>query len=559
MTKWFVLLIVLLSSVFCNAATEKSYAADHYIVDLHLLDKGSIHVEETVVFHFTGGPFHYVKRDVPDSKVDALIFEKALMDSVLITQSSVPNFYQISRRRGLHIKWNYTPLKDETHSYTFSYLVVGAYLLENGMVHLLWKPLPTDFSYPMQKATVNIHLPKEIPASRISYGPETSLIPQVVSDSLLVYEYHYLAPGTEVRVDLKFPENLIPVRQPDWISHKHVAVRQIIIVLVSFFILFFVIIIFAVVIGINRSNRMKHYHEGRLIINEFPSVLEPALVCRLLNGSFSITTAVYATLVNLAQKGVLTMQSIPKQKWYETYGGLNFSYKENQVELTPTEQMITDFVFGNQPTVNSVSLLELQKILSKNTRYMQRYIDDSLIRDGLIDSFQLDKRKRIMTFGIIMMLVSFAVIFGIISIQGDLALKIIIPFVAVFLLSNLLLISAALRVIFTESGLSEIACWKSYAKYLKKRMKEPFGDGNAEEFSRIFPYSLVMNLGREWVNYFKKNGVDVGAVWLEFDGSIKDTYTPFIIISNISSPSSGGSSSGGGGSGGGGGGGSSAG
>ncbi|HNX00807.1 MAG TPA: DUF2207 domain-containing protein [Candidatus Cloacimonadota bacterium] len=557
MNKWIILVLILQSLLVFNLQAQKTYNAENYLVNLYLQNDGSILVNETVIFHFTGGPFRYVNRYVPNKKCDGLIFEKAFMDDKEITKSSTPSYYDLNQINGIRLKWHYAPIQDETHSFSFSYIVKGAYTLENGMVHLLWKPLPSEFEYSMKQALVKIHLPSELPADRISYGAEQSQSPTVMGDSLLVYEYPDLAPNSVKRIDLRFPENLIQVQPPQWIKHQNDDRIMGMYLAISCLVFFVFIVFFSILSIIRRTSNYSHYCDPNAVFTDFPSQIDPATLCRLYNGPYGIATALYATLVQLAQKGVISIVSTHKKKWYETYGGLNFTFLENQTELTSIEQLVIDVVFGNPPTTNPIDLIQLQTILRKNSRYFQKSIEEDLIRNGFIDSDKLAKRKKILFIGILITLVDFAALVGSLAYFKEISPSILIPFVAVFLTGIILLVVGGMKMIFTEAAMTELACWNIYKTTIKRRMKDPMGEGDANEFNRVFPYTLAMNLGREWVSYFKKNGVDVGNTWLQYDSNSSDAWAPYVLISTISSPTSGSTSGGGSAGGGGGGGGSS--
>jgi uncharacterized membrane protein YgcG len=371
----------------------------------------------------------------------------------------------------------------------------------------------------------------------------------------LVYEYNNLSPDTVKRIDIRFPEGLIPVTKANLISHKHNTVKIPQKLIVAFIVIFIGIILFWILYAIRMARKYAAYNGEMITYDDLPSNLEPALLGRMLNSTYYTITSVYATFVFLAQKGVTRIQSLPKTKWYETAGSLGFEYVENEVELTPTEQATLEEVFGRPPVPGVVTLLDLQKIMMKSSKYLQKEYEDELIKLGFIDPFQVEKRKKLLTIGLIITFLEFMLLFFAIAYFRILGLLVIIPFALLMFISLSTLMAGGITRIFTESGMMEIAAWNAYAKNLRKIMKEP-NTYSADEFNRIFPYALVMNLGKEWVSYFKKAKIDLGVDWLVTEMNTTDSWAPFILISNISSPSSGGGYGGaGGGSAGGGGGG----
>ena len=66
-------LFLLFSAGIVSAHTsDKVYTADRFDISAQVLQTNTLRVTETEVFHFSGGTFSFVKRELPTDNIDGI-------------------------------------------------------------------------------------------------------------------------------------------------------------------------------------------------------------------------------------------------------------------------------------------------------------------------------------------------------------------------------------------------------------------------------------------------------------------------------------------------------
>jgi len=158
MTKKLVPLILVLMLALilpAPALAGKNYRAERFDVQLDLQPGGHLLVTESVKFHFEGGPFTYVFRNLSQRKTDGITVLEASLDGVPLPQGSQAGQVEIENGDSLKITWHFAPVSDQTHTFTLRYRIAG--IVTTGATDTLLRDvIPEEHDYPIE--TVNIYL-----------------------------------------------------------------------------------------------------------------------------------------------------------------------------------------------------------------------------------------------------------------------------------------------------------------------------------------------------------------------------------------------------------------
>lgn len=156
-----ILLLVLVAAP--AAAQEKSLYWEVYDVDITVLENGDFRVVETQHLVFTNGTFRYGVRHIPLEFVSE-ITDVAVSEagSTVYRQSSADDEYTYRTYvtdDEFNIRYNFPPTTDSDRTMVLEYTVKGGLLYYEGGDQLVWKAIPSNPDFPIQHASVTVHLP----------------------------------------------------------------------------------------------------------------------------------------------------------------------------------------------------------------------------------------------------------------------------------------------------------------------------------------------------------------------------------------------------------------
>jgi uncharacterized membrane protein len=161
-----VALTVLSLSGSAHAQTAKSFQLTALNVEATVLADGSMQVEETVTYDFSGGPFTFAFRTFkPDWFNRIRDFAAAEQGAPLRVEPGADRW-----------TWQYAPTSDSSHTYTLTYRVAGAVDVGSDVGELYWQFIGTDHPG-VRSMNVHINLPGEYPvAAPATADSDTSVV-----------------------------------------------------------------------------------------------------------------------------------------------------------------------------------------------------------------------------------------------------------------------------------------------------------------------------------------------------------------------------------------------
>lgn len=156
-----VAVLIVLATPAAAQSPTRGLSADSLTLDLTLLPDGSLDVEETITFRFTGRTFRQVDRRIPIRRTDGIIDVNALMDGRALGSDGDQRVSVRTGRRDLRARWRFPRTGDTTHSFTIRYRAMGVMQLANGRAELRWHVLPMRHRYEIGVATVRWRSPAD--------------------------------------------------------------------------------------------------------------------------------------------------------------------------------------------------------------------------------------------------------------------------------------------------------------------------------------------------------------------------------------------------------------
>jgi hypothetical protein len=112
---------------------------------------------------FTAGTFRFGVRSIPTantSSIDQVQVSELGGQAYSRSSSGDPYTFDVNQAGGdLNIRYNFPPTNDASRTIVIEYTVCGGLLYYPAGDQLVWKAVPSNDSFPIQNASVTVHLP----------------------------------------------------------------------------------------------------------------------------------------------------------------------------------------------------------------------------------------------------------------------------------------------------------------------------------------------------------------------------------------------------------------
>jgi len=538
-------------------AFPKSYQASRFNVTLGVEPGGNLLITETVDFHFEGGPFTYVFREVPVKESDGLDQFQGFMDGqeLRIGAGEMPGLELQQKSSSVRVIWHFPPTSDAAHSFVVKYRARGAVRRENGQDLLLWKAIPPDHGYRIESGRVQVIAPSGV---RLDGQPEANRKATVrTSGQEITFETGKLDKNHGLTVSVPFVEGSILSQPPTWqqeTKHRNAEIADALTLAIA-------VAAPLLVIGVLFILRLRPKNSlprmaGPTVVASPPDDLPPALVGAV-RGSWSDWRVALATLIDLGERGFLEIEAKPKRWW--TTRDFTLRRKSNPGNLNQVEQVLLRLVFGSdQAYAGEVPLRKAQRQLTRRWRQFTRALREEAQAAGFIDADRERTRRKWVVIGTTMMLLSLAATGASLAAfvpQGRVTPIVVAVAVclAFFTLGLLVLILGVALTRLSDGALARKQGWDAFRKYLKDLAAQRT-QLQPEWLTSYLPYAIVLGLGNQWAKAFKDRGMPAQLAWLvgtdQFDGSEVAALVAVLNSSGAGHSSPGGGAAGGGGGGG---------
>ncbi|MGA9397562.1 MAG: DUF2207 domain-containing protein [Anaerolineaceae bacterium] len=557
-----------------SAFAGKDYIAEQFDVDIDLKTDGSMQATETIAFRFMGGPFTYVYRDLEKTRTDGISFVCAGQDGIPlpVNGETALDWVEVEDGDPLSVTWHFQPTTDQTRIYSLTYQVSGV-VRKNGTDTIVWMAIPQDHDYRVQGSRITVNYPSgaklsDLPllSGSLDYRVESVGNPVILTTGPVEVD-------TPLVLTLNFGGGTLTENAPVWQINEQRrqerSAKTMPITIAGFLSVFFVLMIVLVVIA--RKPRTTDEITLPPSTNRPvspPTDYKPAVAAVLAARLNPMMMHSLATLIDLAQRGIVTIEQLPG-KWLNSnrFELVRLPYSGS---LSPHEQVLMEALFTKrgQP-IERIDLSEYAQLLSKRWSDFSKAIKLEISALGLINPERKQQQIRMFIVSVCMLLAGFFLAIGMaifimarpspLSLDMDqLASGFLGGFIALFGSGVIYIIFAALYTPLSAEGRWISSQWNGFAKYLKDIIALREQTVRPDTFSHFLPFAAGFGLGSQWAKSFHKRGSAEVPTWFhalnaqDADGSY-GAFTAFMAnsSSSASSSSSGGAggASGGGGSG----------
>ncbi len=517
--RWFILLAVLISIgaavPIVQAASTCSLTWDRYDADIRVNTDGTLTVTEIETIHFTGS-CHKGFRVIPQAR--------GTTDNIAVWEgdrrytanaASDYSFDTYHDDNGdINLTWYFPYTSNSTHVYNIQYTVHNGllYYPNDGYDRIQWKAIPADHAYPILNSTVTLHLPAGAPilngdsGSRVGVAAGNPATASVGSDRFTA-QFDAIAPlssgdGIEIRAD--FQHGAVAGTAPAWQAQYDFQEKYGPIISFAGCILGLLLIL-----GGALWVYLRWYTRGRdpltgLVaeyVAEPPSDLPAGVVGTLVDEKADMQDII-ATLIDLARRGVITMQE------EQTVGFLGIGSTR-------------DFVFKRVGTANASGLRDYERTLLddvvpagerklsdlKNSFYtsipeIKKGLYSEVVKEGLFPTRPDSVRSRWAGVGCAVIILAIAGGFLAGMAFADTAIGILFPFIGLGFFGLVTISASSAMPVKTRKGSEAKAAWLAFKRYLENIKQYTKVEEATAQFDKYLPYAIAFGIDRSWINTF---------------------------------------------------------
>jgi uncharacterized membrane protein YgcG len=503
----------------------------------------SIQVEENISYDFGENERRGIYRTIPLRGIN-------IKGDIQTLHNSKPATQDISRGGDITIK-----IGDEDiyltglNQYSITYQVKGVIEKLQDRDELYWQITGNKWEVPIEQASATILLPADLQdkvgdtlycyTGISSSTAQDCTITWTNARTIEIKSNQSLAAGEGLNFAIGFP--LGTLTPPTWWEENQELIYKSIagvILVIGSLILYFVWNTWA------RDPKIR-----TPIVRQYdaPKGMSPAAIIRFKN-TYSTPVEISATIISLAQQGILNITQIEEKKWFSN-GIYQFDLKDipKGKTLKPFEQELLGILFkGKRKTVTTKDLTDEHIGDKFNIIYK------SIYRDEVKQYFAINPNIPRSILGVIVVgLFILAFIIGV-FISGWIAISL-----------NILAILAAISAFYapkrTEEGTRVLEHILGLEEYIRVAEKDRLQFQEKEYiFFEILPFAIALGLATVWAKAFE-GLITANPDWYTSHNGVIFIPTDFVssidssLSSTMSSASSGGGSAGGGSGGGGGG------
>jgi Predicted membrane protein (DUF2207) C-terminal domain/Predicted membrane protein (DUF2207) N-terminal domain len=533
----FVLLLLL-----CNVLLAKSYYAQDFNCQLNVRENGDLHVRETFRYHFSGGEFTWVKRNIPKRATDGLEFIRAFVkdtDGNIISETDNYKFED----NHLIVRWDFEPTNDNSLDFELEFIARHVCYHDGEMLIFDYQPLPRNHDFIIDQGKVEVIMPRGLPKVMGTYSTTSEKVLVSYTDNSVIYIFYNMEGDETFPVVLTMPGDTLPIEKPHWqeIDDKQKYYGKYFLWLAG---VLLVIVLSLLMKLVDKAQRYKnHYTPDNLPENLYE--IHPGFVSKIINNMDNSSAPFAAIFFRLLKLGFMKIETVKKGKYNVA---LNDQIPENSIDKNLYE------ILQNFVEKGTVNIKKIFLNLSKHRKDFNYELAIGLYDAGYVDETQhrrLKKQHFWLTVSLIVLIV--AIFAGIIrfSFGYPYILFLSIPLTALF---TYIIYKTSTVDVLTDKGYEEKYTWLLWKKTMLHNLKKEPEKVVASEFDVIYPYAMVMGFADRYLKFFKKSGIDLTESKLmqsfdspeEFSGFMA-TYAAIFASSGSSGASGGGAGAGGGG------------
>ena len=447
-------LCLLLAMVPGVSAASREYRAERFDVAVTVLPAGDLDVRETLTFDFQSGTFEKVWREIPGRRTDGIEIIDATMDDAPFSIGDGPGHIAVSGSRRTRVEWRFTPIGPSTHTFGLRTPVVERRRVGAATIAV-------------DEGTIDVR------ASEISRNGW-------------------------IEIETVLPAASLVSRQPAWrtsemnaaaLGPRWVMAAGSIAVLGILFVL-----------AVRRQ-----YDPPSIVTTEsatisLPEKLPPALAGALINNGRSHVGHALATIVDLADRGVLGVRELHRQLGVRRY---ELAQLPGTHDLTAHEEMALITAFAGRG--DDVTLSRARARLARGSRRFSSAVEMDLGARGLLDPSRKAVRDRLLAIGIVLLLggaVGAIPIAALVDRYGPWPFLLALGFVVAGFAG---IIASATTTALSNEGLVRAARWRGFKRHLKKTMRDRRSPAGESFTSRDLSYAIALGLAIQSSHYLRRH------------------------------------------------------
>ena len=512
-------LLLLIVSPQSQASVAKSYSADKFNVSATIASGGTMDVTENVTFNFTGGPFTFVKRQLPTDNTDDVSIVSAGMDEQTMSQGSSPGQYEVANGNPISITWHFAPTADSSHTFTLKYHIQG--IIQQSTTDsadlLDWKPLPTSHDYSIGTATVTIAYPTStalVSAPQVAQGDASVSQPA----GQVQFQSRDLTANEFLEIGLRFRSGSLISTAPHWQQAQLLAKTVFPYMLVGGIIIFI----------LGSFLFIRHYRRYRrnisagvlesLLITARPSELAPAMagvLATTTDGSPSWDHAL-GTLFDLINREVVTVIPPLEGGWGAWSNGrpdFQLALIDLPDDLRLHEAGLLKMFFRRKGDIQrTVKISEVGKMYNSQSRFFSEPLKQEMTALGFFEPWRQRVRHRLGCTTALMFVLSLIVVF---------VLLVFAPWPTIFLplgvtgISVIALFLWAMFSTYTDAAAQAKMQWEAFLKFMRNLTSMDQPSIGPMLFAQYLPYSASFGLLIPWAKTLQRQGMIALPNWFK--------------------------------------------
>ena len=509
---WIVCLLVtvlIIAGTVAVSAQDKTLYWERFDVDITVLDNGDFQVVEHQEIAFTSGSFTYGYRNIPLDRVEQITnLEVWEGDTRYVEQNSEnPNTFQSWTESGeLKVKFYFSETSNQRRTWTLRYTVKGGLRVYEGGDQLFWKAIYSDRAFPVRNARVVVHLPAAFSPDELmveTYESDASM-EQVDPQTVIFKATREIGANQGLEIRVQFPHGIVSAQEASWqaaadrqteyeenwkplVDLGVAALSALVLVggLIGVYVLWYT------------KGRDKPSGLVAEFITEPPSDLPPGAAGTLLDESADMEDIV-ATIVDLARRGILTMEELEEPGAFGFGKKKDFRYRlvSSQDELLPYEKAVVKGVFKRS---SERLLSDLRNKFYKSVPKIQEKLYTEVVDRGFFPSSPDKTRKAYAGMGIGGLILAACIGFAFLSFLVESVSTIFcLPLSLGVACVGLLIISRFMPAR-TAKGSEAAAKWEAFKRYLEDVEKYENVEEATQLFDRYLPYAIAFGLGKSWI------------------------------------------------------------
>src|SRR5436190_7359169 len=312
-----VLAVCLLVSSLASAAGPGAYTARRFDVQAQVKAGGSLDVTETLTFEFQSGTFQKIWREIAASRTDGIELVEARLDGTPFPRGEGPGHVVVGGQNEVRIEWQFAPAGPSTHTFELHYVARGAVYREGGADVVRWRLLPSQHKYKIDASRGTI-------AASVAPAGEPAIesrrvreIPRDSAANGIAIAATGIGENGWVLAEVRYPEGRLVTAMPAW-QQRHVTAAALAprwwtaagtLLVVSVLLLLF----------LRQGYDAPGFDAGQIASTEPPEALPAAVAGMLAAKGRSSGIQSIATVLDLADRGALTIRELPRRMGTRQY------------------------------------------------------------------------------------------------------------------------------------------------------------------------------------------------------------------------------------------------